>query len=96
MAGVCGVAGWWWNVPATIADPFSVPIFVALGMSSIAPLEIMGSNWNKWNVITNGTNPEFWLNVSNGIKEEYFGQMATSEREAEMRTFFGVRDGKTG
>ena len=27
------------------------------------------------------------------MREEYFGMMATAEREAEMRTFLGVREG---
>lgn len=38
-------------------------------------------------------NHEFWTTTSDVVREEYFGMMATAEREAEMRSFFGVREG---
>lgn len=89
------MAGWWWYVPATVAYPFLVPALVALGMASLVPLEILRRNRKKWRGITDGLNHEFWLNTSDEIKEEHFGTMATAEREAEMRSFFGVKEGDT-
>ena len=95
MPGLWGMAGWWWYVPATVAYPFLVPTLVGLGMCSLVPLEILRRNRKKWRVITDGLNHEFWLNTSDEIKELYFGSMAEAEREAEMRTFFGVKEGDT-
>lgn len=96
MPGLWGMAGWWWYVPATVAYPFLVPTLVALGMCSLVPLEILRRNRKKWRGITDGLNHEFWLNTSDEIKEEYFGTMAAAERETELRTFFGVKEGDTG
>ena len=93
MPGLWGMAGWWWYVPATVAYPFLVPILVGLGMCSLVPLEILRRNRRKWRVITDGLNHEFWLSTSDEIKEEHFGTMAAAEREAELRTFFGVKEG---
>lgn len=95
MPGLWGMAGWWWYVPATVAYPFLVPMLVALGMCSLVPLEILRRNRKRWRGLTDGLNHEFWSNASDEVKEEYFGQMATAEREAEMRSFFGVREGET-
>jgi hypothetical protein len=95
MPGLWGTAGWWWYVPATVAYPFLVPMLVTLGMASLLPLEILRRNRKKWRAITDGMNHDFWSLASDIIKEEYFGAMATAEREAEMRSFFGVRDGDT-
>ena len=92
MPGVWGMAGWWWYVPATVAYPFLVPMLVTLGMASLVPLEILRRNRKKWRVITEGLNHQFWSDTDDNTKEEYFGQMATAEREAEMRSFFGVRE----
>eukprot|EP00579_Thalassiosira_antarctica_P016448 CAMPEP_0201930192 /NCGR_PEP_ID=MMETSP0903-20130614/24663_1 /ASSEMBLY_ACC=CAM_ASM_000552 /TAXON_ID=420261 /ORGANISM="Thalassiosira antarctica, Strain CCMP982" /LENGTH=653 /DNA_ID=CAMNT_0048469201 /DNA_START=10 /DNA_END=1971 /DNA_ORIENTATION=+ len=92
MPGMWGMAGWWWYVPATVAYPFLVPMLVALGMCSLVPLEILRRNRKKWRGITDGLNHEFWSGASEATKEEYFGIMATAEKEAEMRSFFGVRD----
>eukprot|EP00581_Thalassiosira_minuscula_P012165 CAMPEP_0183714780 /NCGR_PEP_ID=MMETSP0737-20130205/9219_1 /TAXON_ID=385413 /ORGANISM="Thalassiosira miniscula, Strain CCMP1093" /LENGTH=653 /DNA_ID=CAMNT_0025943783 /DNA_START=52 /DNA_END=2013 /DNA_ORIENTATION=- len=94
MPGVWGMAGWWWYVPATVAYPFLVPMLVTLGMASLVPLEILRRNRKKWRAITDGLNHEFWSNASEGVKEEFFGLAVTAEREAEMRTFFGVREGE--
>eukprot|EP00584_Thalassiosira_punctigera_P003609 CAMPEP_0172534254 /NCGR_PEP_ID=MMETSP1067-20121228/6685_1 /TAXON_ID=265564 ORGANISM="Thalassiosira punctigera, Strain Tpunct2005C2" /NCGR_SAMPLE_ID=MMETSP1067 /ASSEMBLY_ACC=CAM_ASM_000444 /LENGTH=659 /DNA_ID=CAMNT_0013319027 /DNA_START=26 /DNA_END=2002 /DNA_ORIENTATION=+ len=94
MPGVWGMAGWWWYVPATVAYPFLVPMLVTLGMASLVPLEILRRNRKKWRGITDGLNHEFWSNADEDTREEYFGQMATAEREAEMRSFFGVREGE--
>mmetsp|Transcript_20617 Transcript_20617/g.42999 ORF Transcript_20617/g.42999 Transcript_20617/m.42999 type:complete len:669 (-) Transcript_20617:216-2222(-) len=94
MPGVWGMAGWWWYVPATVAYPFLVPMLVTLGMASLVPLEILRRNRKKWRAITDSLNHEFWSDASDVLKEEYFGQMATAEKEAEMRTFFGVREGE--
>jgi hypothetical protein len=96
MPGLWGLAGWWWYVPATVAYPFLVPMLVALGMCSLVPLEILRRNRKKWRVITEGLNHEFWSQASDEIKEEYFGRMAMAEKEAEMRSFFGVREGEAG
>jgi hypothetical protein len=96
MPGLWGMAGWWWYVPATVAYPFLVPTLVALGMCSLVPLEILRRNRKKWRGITDGLNHEFWLNTSDEIKDEYFGTMAAAEREAELRTFFGVKEGDAG
>ena len=93
MPGVWGMAGWWWYVPATVAYPFLVPMLVALGMASLVPLEILRRNRKKWRGITDGLNHQFWSDTSDAIKEEYFGVMATAEKQVEMRSFFGVRDG---
>ena len=95
MPGLWGAAGWWWYVPATVAYPFLVPMLVTLGMASLLPLEILRRNRKKWRAITDGMNHDFWSLASDIIKEEYFGAMATAEREAEMRSFFGVREGDT-
>ena len=95
MPGLWGMAGWWWYVPATVAYPFLVPTLVGLGMCSLVPLEILRRNRKKWRVITDGLNHEFWLNASDEIKETHFGTMAEAEREAELRTFFGVKEGDT-
>eukprot|EP00985_Skeletonema_marinoi_P005525 scaffold2397_cov119-Skeletonema_marinoi.AAC.2 len=95
MPGLWGMAGWWWYVPATVAYPFLVPTLVGLGMCSLVPLEILRRNRKKWKVITDGLNHEFWLNTSDEIKETHFGTMAAAEREAELRTFFGVKEGDT-
>lgn len=65
-------------------------------MCSLVPLEILRRNRKKWRGITDGLNHEFWLNTSDEIKEEHFGTMAEAEREAEMRSFFGVKEGDTG
>ena len=46
-----------------------------------------------WKGITDGLNHEFWTITSEDVREEYFSMMATAEREAEMRTLFGVREG---
>lgn len=94
MPGVWGVAGWWWYVPATVAYPFLVPVLVALGMASLVPLEILRRNRKKWRNITDGLNHEFWSAASETIKEEYFGVMCAADREAEVRGFFGVREGE--
>ncbi|KAL7522819.1 hypothetical protein ACHAWX_007532, partial [Stephanocyclus meneghinianus] len=94
MPGLWGMAGWWWYVPATVAYPFLVPMLVALGMCSLVPLEILRRNRIKWRGITDGLNHEFWSHASDEVKEEYFGVMATAEKEAEMRSFFGVREGE--
>ncbi len=64
-------------------------------MASLVPLEILRRNRKKWRGITDGLNHEFWSGTSESIKEEYFGVMATAEREAEMRSFFGVRENDT-
>ena len=93
MPGVWGMAGWWWYVPATVAYPFLVPMLVAMGMASLVPLEILRRNRKRWKGITDGLNHEFWTITSDDVREEYFGMMATAEREAEMRSFFGVREG---
>ena len=93
MPGLWGMAGWWWYVPAAVAYPFLVPMLVTLGMASLAPLEILRRNRKRWKGITDGLNHEFWTITSEDVREEYFGMMATAEREAEMRTFFGVREG---
>jgi len=93
MPGVWGMAGWWWYVPATVAYPFLVPMLVGLGMCSLVPLEILRRNRKKWRGITDGINHEFWSNAHEDVKEEYFGMAATAEREAEMRSFFGVKEG---
>ena len=82
-------------MPFTVAYPFLVPTLVGLGMCSLVPLEILRRNRKKWRVITDGLNHEFWLNTGDEIKEEYFGTMATAEREAELRSFFGVKEGDT-
>ena len=95
MPGVWGMAGWWWYVPATVAYPFLVPMLVTLGMCSLVPLEILRRNRKKWRGITDGLNHEFWSNATEDVKEEYFGLAATAEKEAEMRSFFGVRDNET-
>jgi hypothetical protein len=94
MPGLWGMAGWWWYVPATVAYPFLVPMLVALGMCSLVPLEILRRNRKKWRGITDGLNHEFWSNASDEVKEEYFGVMATAEKEAELRSFFGIREGE--
>jgi len=94
MPGVWGLAGWWWYVPATVAYPFLVPLLVGLGMASLVPLEILRRNRKKWRSITDGLNHDFWSAASEGTKEKYFGVMATAEREAEVRGFFGVREGE--
>ena len=94
MPGVWGMAGWWWYVPATVAYPFLVPMLVALGMCSLVPLEILRRNRKKWRAITDGLNHEFWSNADEDVKEEFFGLAATAEKEAEMRSFFGVREGE--
>lgn len=96
MPGLWGLAGWWWYVPATVAYPFLVPVLVALGMCSLVPLEVLRRNRKKWRGITDGLNHEFWSVASEEIKDEYFGRMANAEREAEMRSFFGVREGEDG
>ena len=88
------MAGWWWYVPATVAYPFLVPMLVALGMASLVPLEILRRNRKKWRVITDGLNHEFWSAADDDVKEQYFGAMASAEKEAEMRSFFGVREGE--
>jgi len=93
MPGLWGMAGWWWYVPATVAYPFLVPMLVTMGMASLVPLEILRRNRKRWKGITDGLNHEFWTITSEDVREEYFGMMATAEREAEMRTFFGVREG---
>lgn len=96
MPGLWGMAGWWWYVPATVAYPFLVPMLVALGMASLVPLEILRRNRKKWRAITDGLNHEFWTNCPDAIKEEYFGQAATAEAEAETLAFFGVRENEAG
>ena len=93
MPGVWGMAGWWWYVPATVAYPMLVPMLVTLGMASLVPLEILRRNRKKWRGITDGLNHQFWSDTSDAVKEEHFGVMATAEKQAEMRSFFGVRDG---
>ena len=93
MPGLWGMAGWWWYVPATVAYPFLVPMLVTMGMASLVPLEILRRNRKRWKGITDGLNHEFWTITSEDVREEYFGMMATAEREAEMRTFLGVREG---
>lgn len=93
MPGIWGMAGWFWYVPATVAYPFLVPMLVTLGMASLVPLEILRRNRKKWRGITDGLNHQFWSDTSDAVKEEYFGVMATAEKQAEMRSFFGVRDG---
>eukprot|EP00574_Skeletonema_japonicum_P005192 CAMPEP_0201717876 /NCGR_PEP_ID=MMETSP0593-20130828/3538_1 /ASSEMBLY_ACC=CAM_ASM_000672 /TAXON_ID=267983 /ORGANISM="Skeletonema japonicum, Strain CCMP2506" /LENGTH=622 /DNA_ID=CAMNT_0048208051 /DNA_START=46 /DNA_END=1914 /DNA_ORIENTATION=- len=93
MPGLWGMAGWWWYVPATVAYPFLVPTLVGLGMCSLVPLEILRRNRKKWKIITDGLNHEFWLNTSDEVKEMHFGTMAEAEREAELKTFFGVKEG---
>jgi len=92
MPGLWGAAGWWWYVPTTVAYPFLVPMLVAFGMCSLVPLEILRRNRKKWRAITDGLNHEFWINADPEVKDKYFGIMATAEREAEMRSFFGVRE----
>ena len=62
-------------------------------MASLVPLEILRRNRKKWRGITDGLNHQFWSDTSDAIKEEYFGVMATAEKQVEMRSFFGVRDG---
>eukprot|EP00571_Detonula_confervacea_P013800 CAMPEP_0172300624 /NCGR_PEP_ID=MMETSP1058-20130122/2661_1 /TAXON_ID=83371 /ORGANISM="Detonula confervacea, Strain CCMP 353" /LENGTH=673 /DNA_ID=CAMNT_0013010447 /DNA_START=13 /DNA_END=2034 /DNA_ORIENTATION=+ len=96
MPGVWGLAGWWWYVPATVAYPFLVPMLVALGMCSLVPLEILRRNRKKWRAITDVLNHAFWSGTTEAIKEEFFGVMATAEKEAELRSFFGVREGDKG
>ncbi|KAL7550834.1 hypothetical protein ACHAWF_017818 [Thalassiosira exigua] len=93
MPGVWGMAGWWWYVPATVAYPFLVPMLVTLGMASLVPLEILRRNRKRWRVITDGLNHEFWTGTSEEVRDQYFGITAAAEREAEMRSFFGVREG---
>ncbi|KAL7471918.1 hypothetical protein ACHAXS_012232 [Conticribra weissflogii] len=95
MPGLWGAAGWWWYVPTTVAYPFLVPMLVAFGMCSLVPLEILRRNRKKWRGITDGLNHEFWINADPEVKDKYFGMMATAEREAEMRSFFGVRENDT-
>ena len=95
MPGLWGAAGWWWYVPTTVAYPFLVPMLVAFGMASLVPLEILRRNRKKWRGITDGLNHEFWVNADEDIKEKYFGLMVTAEKEAEMRSFFGAREGDT-
>jgi len=80
-------------VPATVAYPFLVPMLVTMGTASLVPLEILRRNRKRWKGITDGLNHEFWAITSEDVREEFFGMMATAEREAEMRTFFGVREG---
>lgn len=93
MPGVWGMAGWFWYVPATVAYPFLVPMLVTLGMASLVPLEILRRNRKKWRGITDGLNHQFWSDTSDAVKEEYFGVMATADKQSELRSFFGVRDG---
>ncbi|EJK48231.1 hypothetical protein THAOC_32990, partial [Thalassiosira oceanica] len=59
-------------------------------------LEILRRNRKKWRAITDGLNHEFWTNCPDAIKEEYFGQAATAEAEAETLAFFGVRENEAG
>ena len=80
-------------MPATVAYPFLVPMLVTMGMASLVPLEILRRNRKRWKGITDGLNHKFWTITSEDVREEYFGIVATAEREAEMRTFFGVREG---
>ena len=80
-------------MPATVAYPFLVPMLVTMGTASLVPLEILRRNRKRWKGITDGLNHEFWAITSEDVREEFFGMMATAEREAEMRTFFGVREG---
>lgn len=96
MPGVWGMAGWWWYVPATVAYPFLVPMLVAFGMCSLVPLEILRRNRKKWRAITDGLSHEFWSNADDDVRDEFFGAMATAERKAELRSFFGVREGDDG
>eukprot|EP00970_Alexandrium_tamarense_P015453 scaffold5185_cov198-Alexandrium_tamarense.AAC.1 len=96
MPGLWGMAGWWWYVPVTVAYPFLVPMLVSFGLAGLVPLEILRRNRKKWKAITDGLNHEFWSNASPEVREEYFGAMATAEKEAEMRSFFGVREGGAG
>jgi hypothetical protein len=55
--------------------------------------EILQRNRKRWKGITDGLNHEFWTITSKDVREEYFSMMAMAEREAEMRTFFGVSEG---
>ena len=93
MPGLWGMAGWWWYMLATVAYPFLMPILITMGMTSLIPLEILRHNRKRWESITDDLNHEFWTIMSEDVREEYFGRMATAKREAEMRTFFGVREG---
>ncbi|KAL3815382.1 hypothetical protein ACHAXA_010987 [Cyclostephanos tholiformis] len=95
MPGLWGMAGWWWYVPATVAYPFLVPMLVAMGMASLVPLEILRRNRKRWKGITDGLNHEFWTVTTDDVREDFFGMMATAERETEMRSFFGVREGES-
>ncbi|KAL9181059.1 hypothetical protein ACHAXT_009864 [Thalassiosira profunda] len=79
---------------ANVAYPFLVPLLVTLGMASLVPLEILRRNRKKWRGITDGLNHAFWSGASEAVKEEYFGDSATAEKEAEMRTFFRPDDSK--
>ena len=55
---------------------------------------VLRRNRKKWRAITDGLNHEFWSNADEDVKEEFFGLAATAEKEAEMRSFFGVREGE--
>mmetsp|Transcript_48447 Transcript_48447/g.71800 ORF Transcript_48447/g.71800 Transcript_48447/m.71800 type:complete len:452 (+) Transcript_48447:64-1419(+) len=79
---------WMLAVPVATAYPYLLPLFVGYKLTGLVPLEIMRRNKNKWRVISERMNKDFWARAQEEVKVEYFGRCIASD-QGFVRKFFG-------
>mmetsp|Transcript_28704 Transcript_28704/g.34972 ORF Transcript_28704/g.34972 Transcript_28704/m.34972 type:complete len:487 (+) Transcript_28704:161-1621(+) len=80
-----------WSVPATVAYPVLVPLFIGYGLTSLVPLEILRRHRKKWKETSDLLNRDFWSNANEEDRMEYFGG-SMDARNDDLARFFGCQD----
>jgi len=87
--GWLGAYGFVWAVPATVAFPVLIPLFVTIGLASLVPLGMLWRFRRQWGHTSLVLNREFWTCADDDVQKTYFAQSHDSNEDW-IRNFFGI------